>query len=357
VVGHQTTVRRYFGLALVMCLVSCTGSKPCSPSTCPTGCCDAMGQCQTGSAVNACGQLGATCQNCSIGSTCNFGICVAPSPSGSGGGGGSTGCDGCLAGSTCIHPPNNSSSATCGASGRACVRCSSGTVCNNFTCVGTGSGGGGQGTTSGTAFVAWALPSDSSVTCDYLSGVALTLDGMMILPSVSCTRGLYVAGSSALQGISFSLSPGVHTVGVEAFDAKLTYYRKQSTFNVLSGQTSQQLLQLDWAVGTVALRFDFFINPTSRSSCATAGISEVTLTFRDAQGDLPLTVPCTLNNLDGYTPYVPAGTFQVFANAISSAGLPFTSYGANAPAPPTVTAQPGVFPVLTANSTSIRLYR
>lgn len=39
-------------------------SSTCGPSTCPGGCCDANGQCRTGTDVRACGSVGGRCSDC-----------------------------------------------------------------------------------------------------------------------------------------------------------------------------------------------------------------------------------------------------------------------------------------------------
>ena len=65
------------GLAVLL-LSACTPpTPPCGPTTC-TGCCDASGQCQGGSAPTACGQFGGACNSCGLGQGCSLGACVTP---------------------------------------------------------------------------------------------------------------------------------------------------------------------------------------------------------------------------------------------------------------------------------------
>ena len=80
---------------LFIALIPACGPVKCAPSNC-TGCCDSTGKCQAGTAQDACGQPGNSCQACFIGQVCNAGLCSATatgggSGGGSGGGGGGTG--------------------------------------------------------------------------------------------------------------------------------------------------------------------------------------------------------------------------------------------------------------------------
>jgi len=82
------------GLALTLALlfIGC-GAPPCSPSTCPIGCCSSAGKCESGTAANACGIAGASCSACTFTQQCIQGQCFSSSSMGGGGGssGGGTG--------------------------------------------------------------------------------------------------------------------------------------------------------------------------------------------------------------------------------------------------------------------------
>lgn len=78
---------RVLAVVVVAALSFACGSTRCSVSNC-VGCCDANGTCQAGSAANACGVSGFSCQVCALGSSCVNGACGFPG--GTGGGGGST---------------------------------------------------------------------------------------------------------------------------------------------------------------------------------------------------------------------------------------------------------------------------
>lgn len=85
-------------LVLALGTVSACSSKPvCSPSSCASGCCDSSGVCQSGIAATACGIGGASCRLCSLGETCQQGLCAGSIGVGggsSGVGGGSSGVGG-----------------------------------------------------------------------------------------------------------------------------------------------------------------------------------------------------------------------------------------------------------------------
>ncbi|MFZ5442701.1 MAG: FG-GAP-like repeat-containing protein [Myxococcota bacterium] len=123
-----------------------TGCSPkptaCDNTTC-SGCCDAAGQCQPGSASTACGSAGNVCTPCLTGQVCNLGICQAGATGGgaggggggTGGGGGSTGPLTCSGGRTacsgsCVDTKTDERN--CGFCG---TLCNSNQYCNNGTCA------------------------------------------------------------------------------------------------------------------------------------------------------------------------------------------------------------------------------
>ncbi|MBL8909726.1 MAG: hypothetical protein JNM17_03375 [Archangium sp.] len=212
------------------------------------------------------------------------------------------------------------------------------------------------GQAAGTAFVAVTIPQGSPVTCEYLSAIDITLDNATTVTTTStCNAALYNPNNTtSAQGVQFTLTPGQHTIQIDARDAaNIYYYRKVSTFTVNAAETTQQIFSLDWLVGTVPIRFGFS-NTITQLNCAQAGVTEVQITFRDTTTptiEYVQNVPCTLNGIDGYTPYIDAGTYQVFVAAIGTGGAQYNNFRATSPAQPIVTAQAGVFPALQSNST------
>jgi hypothetical protein len=210
------------------------------------------------------------------------------------------------------------------------------------------------GQAGGTAYVAWSLPQGTSVTCQYLASIDISIDGATQPTTAACTSGLYNPNSTTLQGVAFTLQPGPHTIQIDARDAAgIYYYRKTSSLIVNAAETTQQVFSLDWLVGTVPIRFTFS-NGITQLSCAQAGVTSVQVTLRDTSNvDYTQDVPCMLGNFDGYTPYIYAGTYTVFAAAVGTAGAQYNNFRPGSPAQPTVTSQAGVFPPLMGNSTAV----
>ncbi len=64
-------------LAVVAACGGLTSRVPCSPSSCPTGCCTSEGVCVEGTAPEACGGLGLACTPCAGAQACALGSCVS----------------------------------------------------------------------------------------------------------------------------------------------------------------------------------------------------------------------------------------------------------------------------------------
>lgn len=114
--------------------------QTCSPSECPSGCCDFQGgvqRCLAGTAANACGRGGSSCVNCQAegracdpaSRTCGQGKCDP------------TNCSGCCVGDQCL---TGREAAACGAKGSQCTTCAVGQTCTGVP----GGGGFCQGTPS-----------------------------------------------------------------------------------------------------------------------------------------------------------------------------------------------------------------
>ncbi|MBL8937644.1 MAG: hypothetical protein JNM69_23985 [Archangium sp.] len=71
-------------------LVSCGTAQRCSATTCPTGCCDSSGLCQSGSSTSACGSKGTACAACGVTASCVAGACMQNIGAGAGSAGGGT---------------------------------------------------------------------------------------------------------------------------------------------------------------------------------------------------------------------------------------------------------------------------
>ncbi|HVJ91768.1 MAG TPA: hypothetical protein VM580_18330 [Labilithrix sp.] len=109
----------------------CEGTSTCGPSNC-NGCCNALGQCVTGTDSTACGKQGQACEACDGGEVCvgagpNAGTCQPLPTCGPGN------CAGCCVNNSCVTA---TTPAACGANGQACVACGVNEVCSpQGTCV------------------------------------------------------------------------------------------------------------------------------------------------------------------------------------------------------------------------------
>ncbi|MBX5483378.1 MAG: hypothetical protein IRZ16_16275 [Myxococcaceae bacterium] len=106
-----------------------TDGGTCNAATCPTGCCNANGQCvQKADQDNLqCGSGGAACTSCTGAFVCNKTDGVA------GGFCQDTSCSGCVEDNKCLA---GTSPAACGTNGVACVACGTGQSCTDGVCTG-----------------------------------------------------------------------------------------------------------------------------------------------------------------------------------------------------------------------------
>ncbi|MGH7296925.1 MAG: hypothetical protein ACRELB_18440 [Polyangiaceae bacterium] len=131
----------------------------CNATTCPAGCCDGAGTCQTGAAVTQCGSLGEACNDCSAE---GFQLC---DPTRHACGNPVASCDfqdcsGCCEGNVCFagSDPNE-----CGFSGNTCQHCANESLaCSNQQCVTPPCG---PGTCSGCCFGTECLSGQGATAC------------------------------------------------------------------------------------------------------------------------------------------------------------------------------------------------
>jgi hypothetical protein len=85
--------------ALVAMTVSCSPVvPPCSPMTCPAGCCTEAGVCESGSQSGACGARGNVCKRCLVAEACVQAVCTVQNGVGGGFAGGGSAAGGSAAG-------------------------------------------------------------------------------------------------------------------------------------------------------------------------------------------------------------------------------------------------------------------
>ncbi len=164
------------------------GTSLCNQTNCPDGCC-AGGACILASVQTngLCGLKAAACQACASGSACSDGVCT-------GGACNAMNCpDGCCSGNGCVNQ-NNQSSLQCGNSGAACSSCTMGTECTGGTCaplpcnIMTCPDGCCDGTTC------IPLPSQTTAECGQAGNACEQCD-----PTSSCNLGTCAAGGCGAQ--------------------------------------------------------------------------------------------------------------------------------------------------------------
>ena len=200
---------------------------------------------------------------------------------------------------------------------------------------------------TGSVYVTWTLPTGTPVTCQYLAAVDIAIDNGAP-QAVSCAAGGTTPGV-LLQG----LSVGRHSIDISARDSNnLYYYRAINSFDVFAGGATTQQFSLAWIVGSAPVKWTFS-NGVTQLTCAQAGVSQVGITFRNAQGDTTVTANCLNNGVQGYqVPYVYYGDYQVLLAASGTGGVPYYS---SSTAPPTITVVAGQFPDVTTSTPVILL--
>lgn len=383
------------------------GGDRCSSLNCD-GCCNASGQCQSGTAAQACGSGGNSCAVCPGNFTCSLGSCLAGNSGGgfgggsgggfgggsgggfTGGGGGSSLASGNVsflwnfssqtcaqaAGVQSVHiaiPGQTLANAgvypcnTQGWDGITLVAFSGGSY--SFTIEGRGASGqvlyqgAGTFTVNGdvsvnvtltppsgptSASVSWTFPPNggsNTPNCSEagVSTVQLTIDNGTPT-SVPCAWGL------ATPLAQDTLSPGVHSLTLEAFDANdYLFYRKVGSLTVQAGSTFANSYVFDWAVGSLATRWTFS-NGTTQLNCAQAGVTQMNVNLLDAAnnylyGNTGVDVPCVANTGEQGTvfPFLNGGAYTLFLQAYGTGNV---LYQSNFTSPPVVNVVNGQFPVL-----------
>ncbi|MBL8922067.1 MAG: hypothetical protein JNJ54_24670 [Myxococcaceae bacterium] len=149
--SHALLLGLTFGL-FAATAVSCGGSRACSPTTCPTGCCSTSGLCESGSSGTACGSRGAACTSCGVTATCIAGACMQGGLGSTGGGSSATGGGSAAGGSAAGGSAAGGSAAGGSAAGGSAA---GGSAAGGSAAGGSAGGSAGGGSAGGaTAFCA-----------------------------------------------------------------------------------------------------------------------------------------------------------------------------------------------------------
>jgi hypothetical protein len=128
--------------------------------------------------------------------------------------------------------------------------------------------------------VTWTLPANTTVTCQFIHGVRVEIDGKSAdAKDFKCEDGTNSPGI-----LLTGLAPGNHTIDLAAHDATgLFYYRKTSTFQFTAGQTTFQQYALEWIVGSLPLKWSFSVGGATKT-CAEVGVSQIQIFVRNPDG-------------------------------------------------------------------------
>lgn len=200
---------------------------------------------------------------------------------------------------------------------------------------------------TGSVYVTWSFPAGSPVNCSNLAAVDIEVNGAQ-WASKTCQEGATSPGV-LIQG----LTVGTNAITLLARDSNnFYYYRTDASFPVFAGGASAQQFTLQWAVGSLPIKWTFN-NGATQVNCAQAGATQVNVNLRDAQGTYlygaaGYDVPCLSSGEQGTVfPYLYAGTYQVFLQAYGTGGV---LYKSSFTAPPQATVTAGQFPTLDVNT-------
>ncbi len=196
----------------------------------------------------------------------------------------------------------------------------------------------------GQAYVKWAFPAGTTVDCQTIAAVDVSINGALIR-SAACSEG-FSANGVFISGIT----AGNNILTLAARDANgFFYYRSDRTLVVTAGNDVFETTTLDWAVGSLPVKWTFS-NGVTTLNCAQAGVSSMNVNFRDSAGNLVygnngVDVPCVNGNGKQGTvfPYLYAGTYELFLQAYGTGGV---LYHTNLNTAPLVTVTPGTFPII-----------
>ncbi len=197
----------------------------------------------------------------------------------------------------------------------------------------------------GQAYVKWTFPVGTTVDCQTIAAVDVSINGALIR-SATCAEGfsgngVYITG----------LTPAPNNVlTLAARDANgFFYYRSDRTLVVTAGNDVFETTTLDWAVGSLPVKWTFN-NGTTIVNCAQAGVSTMNVNLRDSAGNLVygtngVDVPCTNASAQQGTvfPFLYAGTYELFLQAYGTGSV---LYHTNLNIPPQVSVTPGAFPII-----------
>lgn len=204
------------------------------------------------------------------------------------------------------------------------------------------------------AYVGWSFPasgSSQSPTCAQagVSAVYLSIDGAQPT-AFDCAAGQSGAGVQTPY-----VSAGNHTIDLQAATSSgYVLYATRATLTTYAGSPIASGYALSWAVGGTAVRWSL-TNGQLAQTCGQAGVSQVSVNFIDAQGNLVYGSTGDLQdcNTSGVIySYLRPGTYRVAIGARGAGGTVYQSSSAG----PMISVQAGVF-VDGSSAVNVQLFR
>ncbi len=190
------------------------------------------------------------------------------------------------------------------------------------------------------AYLTWTFPANgTSMTPNCAqAGVTQILASIDDVPATSIPCGQGFGTNPGVQ--TPYIAAGTHTIDLSAADATgYVYYRFRGTLQTFAGNPVAVTYGLQWAVGGAAVKWTL-LNGTNVQTCATAGVSQVSINFADSQGNLVYgsagdVVNCTQPN--AIYSFLKPGSYKVLIGASGTGGSVWQSSSAT-PVFVTVTA-------------------
>ena len=204
----------------------------------------------------------------------------------------------------------------------------------------------------GSAYLFWTFPSSSKIVdCSRIATVDVSVNGALIT-SAPCSQGWAGPGLSPPGVYVSGIFPGQNTITLAARDANsFFYYRSDFPLVVNAGGDVSENRTLDWAVGSLPVRWSFS-NGASQLNCNQSQISSVYVNLRDSSGQYVYEgagtqLPCiATGGIEGATfDFLYAGNYTLVVQACDSSNRLYSSDQTNQPS---VSVTAGNFPVLSS---------
>ena len=200
----------------------------------------------------------------------------------------------------------------------------------------------------------WGFPPSSTLSCNDVPRVDVWINGSVI-QTVNCWDG-YAGDINRPAGpgiLVTGITPGQNALTLTAGDSfnsdVFYYFRSDRTFTVVAGAETAENTTLDFAVGSLPVKWTFS-NGATQLTCEQAGVATVFVNLRDSTGQLlyanaGFETPCRNGQgVQGVVfSYLYSGSYQVVVQGYGTGNVLYSTSQAN---PPVGTVTAGSFPVI-----------